>query len=68
MFSQLKQTTEFVEESWAELQRVTWPDKAQLRSATLVVIIFCVLVAGVIWIMDIASRFLINTIMRIFGA
>jgi len=68
MFSQLKQTTEFVEESWAELQRVTWPDKAQLRSATLVVIIFCILVAGVIWIMDIASRFLINTIMRIFGA
>jgi preprotein translocase SecE subunit len=68
MSSQLKQTAEFVEESWAELQRVTWPDKAQLRSATLVVIIFCILVAGIIWIMDIASRFLIDTIMRIFGA
>jgi len=68
MSSQLKRTAEFVEESLTELQRVTWPDKAQLRSATLVVIIFCILVAGVIWIMDIASRFLINTIMRIFGA
>jgi len=68
MSSTLKRTAEFVEESWTELQRVTWPDKAQLRSATLVVIIFCILVAGVIWIMDIASRFLIDTIMRIFGA
>jgi preprotein translocase SecE subunit len=68
MASRLKQTSDFIEESWTELQRVTWPDWAQLKSATLVVIVFCILVAGVIWIMDIASRFVIDLIMGIFGA
>jgi preprotein translocase SecE subunit len=68
MVAQLKRTGEFIEESWTELQRVTWPDWAQLKSATLVVIVFCILVAGVIWLMDLASRFLIDLIMGIFGA
>jgi preprotein translocase SecE subunit len=68
MVAQLKRTGEFIEESWTELQRVTWPDWPQLKSATLVVIVFCILVAGVIWLMDLASRFLIDLIMGIFGA
>ncbi|MEX0856139.1 MAG: preprotein translocase subunit SecE [Gemmatimonadota bacterium] len=68
MASQLKRTGEFFEECWVELQRVTWPDWPQLRSATLVVMIFCILVATVIWIMDISSRFVIDAIMGLFGA
>jgi preprotein translocase subunit SecE len=66
--SQIKRTGEFVQECWVELQRVTWPDWPQLKNATLVVIIFCLLVSLVIWIMDIASRFFIDVIMGIFGA
>jgi preprotein translocase SecE subunit len=68
MVAQLKRANEFVQECWVELQRVTWPDWPQLKNATLVVIVFCILVAGVIWIMDVASRFLIDFIMGIFGA
>ncbi|TVR56895.1 MAG: preprotein translocase subunit SecE [Gemmatimonadales bacterium] len=68
MVTQLKQTGEFVQECWVELQRVTWPDWAQLKNATLVVIVFCLLVSLVIWIMDMASRFFIDVIMGIFGA
>ena len=64
----IKRAAEFIEESWTELQRVTWPDWPQLKNATLVVVVFCILVAGVIWIMDIASRFVIDLIMGIFGA
>jgi preprotein translocase subunit SecE len=56
----------FVEESWAELQRVTWPDYEQLKNATLVIIAFSILVALIIWVMDIASRTVIDTILRIF--
>jgi len=67
MSDQLKRAGEFLEESWVELQRVTWPDWPQLKSATLVVIVFCILVAAVIWLMDIASRFVIDLIMRIAG-
>ena len=64
----LKETQTFVEECWIELQKVTWPDWDQLRSATIVVIIFTVLIAAVIWLMDLTSSWLIRTIMGLFGA
>jgi preprotein translocase SecE subunit len=66
--SQIKQTGEFLQDCWVELQRVTWPDWAQLKNATLVVILFCLLVSLLIWFMDIGSRFFIDVIMGIFGA
>ncbi|TVP42080.1 MAG: preprotein translocase subunit SecE [Gemmatimonadales bacterium] len=66
--STIKRTGTFVQECWVELQRVTWPDWPQLKNATLVVIVFCLLVSLVIWVMDIASRFFIDVIMGIFGA
>jgi preprotein translocase SecE subunit len=58
----------FLEESWAELQKVTWPDFEQLKNATLVVLVFVVLISTIIWLMDTAVRTLINAIMGIFGA
>jgi preprotein translocase SecE subunit len=58
----------FVEESWAELQRVTWPDYEQLKNATFIIILFSIAVALIIWLMDVASRTVINQILRIFGA
>ena len=64
----VKETRVFLEESWAELQKVTWPDYEQLKSATIVVIIFCIIISAIIWIMDIASRTVIDLIMGIFGA
>ena len=64
----LKDTRTFMEESVVELQKVTWPDVAQLRSATLVVGIFTVLVSAVIWIMDKTSDLSVSWIMGIFGA
>jgi preprotein translocase subunit SecE len=68
MASPLRSTVQFVEESWEELQRVTWPDWPQLKNATLVVIAFCILVALIIWIMDTTSRFVIDLVMGLFGA
>ena len=64
----VKETRAFVEESWVELQKVTWPDKEQLQSATLVVIAFTVAISLVIWLMDGAVRFILSQIMGIFGA
>jgi preprotein translocase subunit SecE len=68
MLQKIADTKTFIEESWAELQRVTWPDYEQLKNATLVIIAFSVAVSIVIWIMDVASRTVVNTILRIFGA
>ena len=61
-------TRDFVEECWDELGKVTWPDRDQLRSSTLVVIAFVILISGIIWMMDVASRSVIGFIMGLFGA
>ena len=63
-----KGTRTFIEECYVELQKVTWPDMEQLRSATIVVLVFTMVVSLVIWLMDKASSFVINAIMGMFGA
>ena len=57
----------FVDECVVEMQRVTWPDRDQLRNATWVVMVFTILISIVIWIMDLASRLvLVDFIMGVF--
>ena len=68
MLQKITDTRVFIEESWAELQRVTWPDFEQLKNATWVIIAFSFAVAIIIWIMDVASRTVIDLILRVFGA
>lgn len=63
-----RETRTFIEESWEELQKVTWPDYEQLKSATIVVIIFCIIISAMIWAMDGVVRLVIDAIMGIFGA
>jgi len=58
----------FVDECWAELQKVTWPDRSQAIGATWVIIAFTVLISATIWTMDFVVRQLIDFIMGIFGA
>ena len=68
MIQKITETKVFIEESWAELQKVTWPDYEQLKNATLVIIAFAIAVSIVIWIMDVSSRTVIGAILRAFGA
>lgn len=63
-----KETRNFLEECWVELQKVTWPDQDQLRSATLVVLLFTIAVSGIIWLMDKSVSWIIGQIMALFGA
>ncbi len=59
----------FVRECITEMERVTWPDRDQLRSATLVVIVFTILLTVVIWAMDLfSSLILVDFIMGVFGS
>ena len=66
--SALSRTWTFLEECWAELQRVTWPDWPQLKNATLIVIVFCLMISLIIWLMDLVLRWVMDGIMGIFGA
>ena len=68
VIDKVKDTRTFMEESFTELQKVTWPDVDQLRSATVVVGVFTVLISLVIWIMDKISDLVVSWIMGIFGA
>jgi|TARA_B100001245_G_scaffold163282_1_gene123175 preprotein translocase SecE subunit len=68
VIDKVKDTRTFMEESFTELQKVTWPDADQLRSATVVVGVFTVLISLVIWIMDKLSDVVVSWIMGIFGA
>ena len=68
MLQKVTDTRVFIEEAWVELKRVTWPDFEQLKNATWVIIAFSVLVALIIWVMDVASRTVIDLILRVFGA
>ena len=68
MIQKITETKVFIEESWAELQKVTWPDYEQLKNATLVIIAFAIAVSLVIWIMDVSSRTVIGMILGVFGA
>ena len=64
----IKSTRTFLEECYQELLKVTWPDWDQLKNATLVVLAFTVAIAMVIWLMDVAIRFLLAQVMGVFGA
>ncbi len=66
--SRITATRDFIEECWDELSKVTWPDQEQLKSATMVVIVFVILISAIIWLMDILSRWVIGLIMGVFGA
>ena len=68
VIDKVKDTGSFLEECVTELQKVTWPDWDQLRSATIVVGVFTALGSLVIWIMDKTSDVVVAWIMGIFGA
>jgi len=64
----VEKTKLFVQEAAGELRKVTWPDQAQLKSATGVVLLFVGGISLVIFLMDLAVRSLIDAILAIFGA
>jgi preprotein translocase subunit SecE len=52
----------FVGEVTGEVQKVTWPDRQQLKNATLVILAFVALVALLIGVLDIVLQWLVVTL------
>ena len=48
-----RQTAAFVGEVNGEVRKVTWPDRQQLKNATGVIILFVIVVAIIIGLMDV---------------
>jgi len=56
----------FGTETIEELKKVTWPDWPQLKNATFVIIVFVLIVALIIWVMDLGVRTLLTGILELF--
>ena len=53
----------------AELRKVTWPDRQQLRQATIAIIVFVAFLALLIYLMDLLlQNVLVKLIPSLFGA
>jgi preprotein translocase subunit SecE len=64
----LKRTQKFTEDVQVEMRRVTWPDREQLRNATAVVLVFVIILAAVIGLMDTVFSGVVRFIIRTFGS
>lgn len=63
----LSRWREFVSQVPGEMKKVTWPDFEQLRNATAVIIVFVLIVAGIIGLMDLVFRQVVDLIIRTAG-
>ena len=62
-------TSTFIKEVRQEMNKVTWPDKAQLRQATIVILVFVGIVGLVIFAMDwVLQLLMLRLIPALFGA
>jgi preprotein translocase SecE subunit len=69
MTSFVARTAHFLTDVRAEMRKVTWPDRAQLRQATLAIIAFVLFIGLVIAGMDfLLQTVLVRGIPSIFGA
>jgi len=60
-------TQEFIEGVQAEMKKVTWPDREQLRNATAVILVFVIILAIIIGLMDSIFSALVRGIVGLFG-
>ena len=58
----------FYQAVMAEMRKVTWPEIADVRRATIAIIIFVLLLGLVIWLLDVALQgLLVRVIPSLFG-
>jgi preprotein translocase subunit SecE len=63
----ITRTRDYIDEVVEELKKVTWPDWPQLKNATLVILVFVLIVSVIIWVMDLGVRTVLNVIMNVFA-
>lgn len=61
-------TATFVTEVLAEIKKVTWPDRDQLKNATLVIMGFVAVMATIIGVMDIVLQWIfVSALPKVLG-
>jgi preprotein translocase subunit SecE len=63
----MRDVQQFVEDVQVEMKRVTWPDREQLRNATVVILVFCIILAIVIGVMDTVFSWFVRTFVGVLS-
>ena len=63
MIKPINQVVTFVRESREELKKVTWPERDEVTSFTVVVIVAVVVVSIFLWIVDTGLMTIMQTVM-----
>jgi preprotein translocase subunit SecE len=63
LVSKIKQYINFVKEAKEELRKVTWPDRDEVTSFTIVVVITVIMISIFLWLVDSALMKLIKVVM-----
>jgi len=64
LISKVKHYIDYVKESWGELKKVTWPDKDEVTSFTVVVVIALIIFSTFLWLVDTGIMGLIKVVMN----
>ena len=67
MANVVRRTQEFAEQVQVEMRRVTWPDRDQLRSATIGILIFVIIMAIIIGALDSLFAAFVRFVVGAFG-
>ncbi len=62
----LVKARDFSAEVVDEIKKVTWPDWPQLKNATLVILVFIIIVSAIIWLMDVVTRNVLSFVLNLF--
>jgi len=63
----IKDIRDFTEGVQAEMRRVTWPDREELRRATAVILVFVIILGFIIGGMDMVFSWIVRTVVGAFG-
>jgi preprotein translocase subunit SecE len=64
---QWTQLTTFLSEVKAELQKTTWPTQKEVRNTTIVVVVFVMICAAYLYVVDVVLQTGMERLFRTFG-
>ncbi|MDR0787757.1 MAG: preprotein translocase subunit SecE [Gemmatimonadota bacterium] len=67
MADTMRSVREFIGDVQIELQKVTWPDWPQLKNSTYIILIFLVIVALLVFVMDFVLNNALELLRGILG-
>lgn len=59
--------TTFLRDVWAELKKTSWPNAKEVQNTTLVVVVFVMICAAYLFVVDVVLRTGMERLFRTFG-